>query len=152
MAARGSGRPAATATQVPRAFGLAQKLQRPAHAFSQQTPSVQNPDWHWSLRVQPWPFPNLPQLPFTQLAGEVHCVLIVQVVRQAPRSHEDGWQSIGAPFKHLPTPSQAPAGTSKRAPEQDAALHGAPAAYLSQPPRPLHRPLWPQVSCGSLRH
>jgi hypothetical protein len=39
-----------------------------------------------------------------------------------------------------------------RTPEQAAALHGVPAAYLLQPPSPLQRPLCPQESCGSLRH
>jgi hypothetical protein len=59
---------------------------------------------------------------------------------------------MGAPFRHLPTPSHVPAGISMRTPEQAAALHGVPAAYLLQPPSPLQRPLCPQESCGSLRH
>jgi hypothetical protein len=51
-AARGSGVPEATIAQVPRPLGEAQNWQRPAQAFSQQTPSTQNPLWHCSPAVQ----------------------------------------------------------------------------------------------------
>ena len=64
--ARGSSRPTLTGWQRPRASGLAQKLQRPAQALSQQTPSAQNPEPHSLPFWQSWPRPLGPQLPAVQ--------------------------------------------------------------------------------------
>jgi hypothetical protein len=63
--------------------------------------------------------------------------LLWQVARHALASQVEGAQSSGAPLMHVPAPSHTPAGTKLRVPEQAAGLQIVPAAYFSQPPRPL---------------
>jgi hypothetical protein len=109
-AARWSMAPARTGRQRPRASGLAQNVQGPVQALSQQTPSTQNFEAHWSLLVQSCPAPLGPQLPVTQLAGAMQSSALVQLLRQVPSSQVEGAQVIAEPCTQAPSPSHRPAG------------------------------------------
>jgi hypothetical protein len=126
-AARWSIAPALTGTQRPRASGLAQNVHLPWHALSQQTPSTQKPDAHWSPLVQSRPFPMAPQLPPTQVLGATQVLLLVQLLRQAAPSQVDGLQDTGSPRTHTPSPSHRLAGTTWSRPWQAGGRHIVPA-------------------------
>jgi hypothetical protein len=126
-AARWSIAPALTGTQRPRESGLAQNVHLPAQAFSQQTPSTQNPDAHWSPLVQSRPLPLAPQLPFTQVRDAAHVSLAVQLARQAAPSQVEGVQDTASPRTQTPSPSHMLVGTNRSRPSQAAGRHTVPA-------------------------
>jgi hypothetical protein len=96
---------------LPRAFGNAQLWQASVQAVRQQTPSAQKPVAHWSLLLQLWPLPRLPQLPPAHIAGAAHCVSFVQLVTQLPSAHIEGAQATSLPATQVPCPSHMLAGT-----------------------------------------
>jgi hypothetical protein len=136
---------------LPRAFGSPQVWQAPVQALSQQTPSTQNPEPHWPLFWQSCPGPNLPQLPSLQAVPGAQSESTVQLWRQLPRAQVDGAQPMATPTMQVPSPSHTLAGTSWPGPSQAESLHRVPGACFAQPPRPLQRPLCPQVSGESRR-
>src|SRR5215207_10421527 len=81
----------------------------------------------------------------------MHWVLVVQAVMQTPSSQVDGLQEIATPTMQVPSPSQTLGGTNLSRPSQAPSLHTVPCANLAQPPWPLQKPLWPQVSGESSR-
>jgi hypothetical protein len=123
-----------TGRQDPRAAAFAQNWHLPPHAFSQQTPSVQNPDMHWLPAVQVAPFPRGPQLPLVHVAGATHWASPVHVVRQLLPSQPKGAQSSAVALMHVPSPSHSDAGVNVRGPAQLGTPHGLPAPYFAQPP------------------
>src|SRR3954453_10476896 len=58
---------------------------------------------------------------------------------------------MAEPSTQVPRPLQVLVGIMLP-PEQLEALQEMPPAYFQQPPCPLHRPLEPHVSCGSVGH
>jgi hypothetical protein len=149
---RGSGDPITAGEHLPRAPGRAQVWQDPVQSLLQQTPSTHFPDWHCEAMVQSWPSPRGPQLPPLHTAGAAHSVSVVQLRRQLPSAQTDGMQEIGNPSRQVPSPSHWLAGTNRSLPLQPESLQMVPVAYLAQPPWPLQKPLWPQVSGPSCRH
>lgn len=150
-AARGSGVSTGTLVQRPSIEGQAQKRHCPPQASLQQTPSVQKPMAHSSLRAQLWPRPRLPQLPPLQTAGATQSLFSVQVTLHAPSVHLLGAHPTGEPGTHVPLPSQTLAGI-RLSPAQLAALHTLPDAYFAQPPWPLQEPEKPQLALPSSLH
>ena len=96
---------------LPREFGKAQLWQASVQAVRQQTPSAQKPVAHWSLLLQFWPLPRLPQLPAAHNAGAAHCASLVQLVTQAPSAHIEGAQGTSVPATQVPCPSHMLTGT-----------------------------------------
>jgi hypothetical protein len=99
----------------------------PEQALSQQTPSTQNPDAHWSPLVQSSPLPLAPQLPATQVCGGMHVSLVWQLLRQLPPSQVDGLQDTICPRTQTPSPSHRLAGTTWSRPWQAAGRQVVPA-------------------------
>ena len=110
-----------------------QVLHRPPEAASaqaelQQTPSVQNPLWHWLAEVHAAPLTFNPQELFTQVSGATQSVSFVQVVLQAPEAQTKlphGWL---AGVEQAPRLSQVEAGATEDVPAQAAAWHWEPLA------------------------
>jgi hypothetical protein len=112
--------------QVPTVPERLQELQVPAQALLQQTPCAQKFEVHIAAAVHGWPIASLPQLPPTQLAGEVQSALVAQDVLQAPfvpQAH--GSQSVVVTVLHDPAPSQKRDGVSV-SPTQVADAHCVP--------------------------
>lgn len=82
----------------------------------------------------------------------LHWLSIEQLVRQAPSSQVEGLHSSGRPTMQVPSPSQELGGMNLSLPSHEPSLQVVPALYLAQPPWPLQKPLWPQVSGPSSRH
>jgi len=98
--------PAGTGVHCPGVPGKAHERQLPVQAVSQQTPSAQKPDWHWSAVLQGWPGPRRPQLPFKQACGDAQSAYEAHSSRQAPSAQIDGEQLMGVPGAQVPPVSQ----------------------------------------------
>ena len=110
-----------------------QVLHRPpetasAQAELQQTPSVQNPLWHWLADVHAALFTFNPQELFTQVSGATQSVSFVQVVLQPPEAHTKLPHDWLAGVEQAPRPSQVEAGVAEDVPAQTAAWHWEPLA------------------------
>lgn len=93
--ARGSGVPAGTLVQRPRAVGSPQVTQVPTQVLLQQKPSTQKPDAQSFAVVHAWPLGRLPQLPLVQMLGATQSALLVQVARHALVPHWKGAHGMG---------------------------------------------------------
>jgi hypothetical protein len=77
-------------------------------------------------------------------------------VAQAVPAHLYGQQFCTPGARQVPEPSQVPA-VSRRVPAHDGGEQIVSAAYIAQPPKPSHVPVWPheatpsslQTPCGS---
>jgi len=99
-----------------------------AQAELQQTPSVQNPLWHWPAEVHAAPFTFNPQELCTQVSGAAQSVSWVQVVLQAPEAQTKLPHDWLAGMVQVPRPSQVEAGVAEDVPAQAADWHWEPLA------------------------
>jgi hypothetical protein len=116
-------------------------MQLPLHALSQQKPSAQNPDAHWTFCVQRAGPGLMGQRPSMQGLPS-QSVSVTQLVRHAPApgSQAYGTQIIVAPSWHVPKPLQAFWPTTAARPLHDPGAQGVPAAWKRQVPPPLQVP------------
>jgi hypothetical protein len=126
----------------------------PSQALSQQMPSTQKPDTHWSALVQDCPLLRWPQMPATAPATvvAVHAcpgsqesgLFGSQLVWHAPAEHRNGAQSTISAGLQIPLPSQVRGALSTK-PEHAEAPQMVFSGNRLQPPKPSHSPLLPQV-------
>lgn len=104
----GSGLPRSMGQQVPSWPTRLHDTQSPWQATEQQTPSTQKPDAHSSFFAQTAAFILGPQLPFTHSTPLTQSVFLVQEGKQSflAASHENGAQTLAAPGRQRPMPSQ----------------------------------------------
>ena len=93
------------------------------------------------MAVQSCPGPRFPQLPAVHIAGDAHCMLLVQAVMHVSPSQVDGAHDSATPAMQAPSPSHRPGGMNLSRPSQAPSLQTVPAAYLAHPPCPLQTPL-----------
>jgi hypothetical protein len=151
----GSAAPAATGRHIPENPGRLQAVQGPSQAASQQAPSAQWPDWHWTSVAQALPSGRGPQLPATQGRPATQSASVVQVSRHratvAAVSQRKGAQLRMGAGAHRPAPSQTlPPLTVE--PSQLPGAQAVPAGCLRQAPWPSQVPSSPQVGASVAAH
>ena len=105
--------PAATSAQTPMLPAIAQDMQGPAQAPTQQTPCAQNPELQSVAAAQLAPMGPLPQLPLLHVLPATQSASTVQVVLHwPPVAQENGAQDWLGVVTQVPRPSQRPAKVS----------------------------------------
>jgi hypothetical protein len=102
-----------------------------------------------AVAVQAPPTPTSPHDPLTQVAGAVHCALVVQVLLHVSvvASQRPGAQLVFAGVVHVPLPLHVDGGTRVEAFMQLGARHWVPEAQRAHCPA-AHWPVVPQVDCA----
>lgn len=131
--------------QRPIVEASAQLRQPPAHAPSQQTPSTHIPETHSPSPAHVCPRFFLPHWPFRQAWPLSQSASVTQACVHAPSVHKNGEQFCTPWGRQAPVPSHVPA-VLRRVPVQDGAMQIVSGAYFSQPPKPSHVPVEPQLA------
>jgi hypothetical protein len=142
----GSAPPDGTGLQVPIEPSRAQDWHVPEQAVAQHRPCAQNPDWQSSATLHREATGRLPHEPLSQRFPLTHWVSEAQKVAQRlPLQPRKGAHERGCGSWHEPLLQTAAATSLLAEASQEPDRQGVPLAYRSQPRRPSHRPLVPQV-------
>ena len=99
------------------------------------------------------PAPRSPHDPFTQVAGAVHCALVVHLLLQVnvAVSQRPGAQFVVPGTTHVPVPLHCDGGICVDAVGQLGAPHWVPEVRTAHCPD-AHWPVVPQVACACAAH
>jgi hypothetical protein len=142
---RGSALPAVIDVHLPSVAAREQLRQAPVQSVSQHTPSTQCPFTQSGLVVQALPSLILPHDLLTQACPGSQSASTRHAVLQSPSRHRLGLQLPTPGGLQVPAPSHTPGRLRRTIPAQVGAMHWVSAAYLSQPPKPSHFPVAPQL-------
>ena len=149
---RGSALPAAMDVHLPSVATSAQLRQAPVQSESQQTPSAQWPFTQSAFAVQALPSLILPHDLLTHAWPDSQSASTTQSLRHSPPAHRFGLQLATPGGLHVPWPSQTPGKLRRTAPAHVGARHWTSAGYFSQPPKPSHFPVDPQLEAPVSLH